>query len=129
MEETPGSRGRWILGIASRLHPLIVRRFLTSILASCSKSVPLHVVLFVQEADLAPLEDVKRVLADGGRWDSSWASIQFVQIPGGRNPFPGTPHRDRFAGHETEGCANIWHWFGMFHAFLSAPAGVHLSGS
>jgi hypothetical protein len=31
-----------------------VRRFLTSILASCSKKVPLHIVLFVQDADLVP---------------------------------------------------------------------------
>ena len=113
MKEARASRGRWILGMASKLHPLLVRRFLASILASCSKTAPLHIVLFVQDVDLAAMENVARALAERGQWDRSWASIQFV---------PFLPHGEE-RGTNID-CAKHWYWYSMLHAFVADPAGA-----
>ena len=113
MKEARGSQRRWILGMASKLHPLLVRRFLASILASCSKTAPLHIVLFVQDVDLAAMESVPRALAESGQWDRNWASIQLV---------PFLPHGEE-RGTNID-CAKHWYWYSMLHAFVADPAGA-----
>ena len=98
--------------MASKLHPLLVRRFLASILASCSKTAPLHIVLFVQDVDLAAMESVPRALAESGQWDRNWASIQLV---------PFLPHGEE-RGTNVD-WSKLWYWYSMLHAFVADPAG------